>query len=120
MKEEKTQNAEVVNAVEESVVATPSEVIVTEEVLEAPQKPRFYQSWKFWGFIILLIALILGVFVIINVITVYREASLYKKAYDIVQKEREYCEEISNTSQPRDNFVYCDKFKEKFKEVESK
>ncbi len=40
-----------------------------------------------------------------------------KKAYDQLREEVKYCNEIQNTPQPRDNFVYCDRILEKFKDL---
>lgn len=74
-------------------------------------------------FIIFLKAL-LSVFIVIIVILFFfwlkntfennQKVNLYKKYYDLLQNELKYCDSIRNTSQPRDNFVYCDRLMNKF------
>lgn len=64
--------------------------------------------------VILVIILIVS---FLNVWNVYTNASKYKKAYDQIREEVKYCNEIQNTPQPRDNFVYCDRILEKFKDL---
>ncbi|BDQ04574.1 MAG: hypothetical protein KatS3mg084_0092 [Candidatus Dojkabacteria bacterium] len=64
--------------------------------------------------VILVIVLIIS---FLNVWNVYTNASKYKRVYDQIREEVRYCKEIQNTAQPRDNFVYCDRILEKFKEL---
>lgn len=77
-------------------------------------KTKFINFLKLFLSIFFVIILILLFFWLKNIFQNNQKVNLYKKYYDVVQNELKYCDSIRNTSQPRDNFVYCDRLMSKF------
>lgn len=97
--------------------------VKTGEVIEATplvstEKPKrpFYKSCKFiasvFGFIILVSVIVW----LVNVFNVYKDAKTYKKDYDKVSAEREYCRRVNAGTEKAnvDIFNYCKEFSKRF------
>jgi len=100
-------------------VLTPSVVDAKVSETEQPTKKPFYKSFKFYLYLLSLIVLVGLALWLVNVFMVYRQASVYKKSYDVVQEEKKFCDSIKGTSQPKPVFDYCERFELKFKDLET-
>lgn len=80
-------------------------------------KRKFLTVAIILGSLIVVVLLITGIVWARNVYNTYKNAEKYKPAYEKVKQEKEYCNKIQNTSQPKENFIYCDKFMAKFNDV---
>jgi hypothetical protein len=96
-----------------------AETTVTEvHTEEVNAKKPFYKSLKLYFFLVLLLVIVGAVIWTINVLNVYKEASVYKKVYDTYQEEKAFCNGIKGTSQSKEVFDYCDRLAERFKDAE--
>lgn len=77
-------------------------------------KTKFIIFLKVFLSIFIVITLTLFFFWLKNTFENNKKVNLYKRYYDVLQNELKYCDSIQNTSQPRDNFVYCDRLMNKF------
>lgn len=108
------------NTVEDTSPAASGELVTTanETSLEPRKKVNWWFRIKLALFLITLILITIGIVVLVNAYGVYKNAEKYKKAHDAAISEFNRCDDVQNTQQQRDVFVYCDTLKEKFKEVE--
>lgn len=89
--------------------------IITAEVVQV-NKP-LYKRPKFIFFCIGLVLFIALIAWLIHIFSVYKNASQYKKAYDIMERELTYCDSIKTQKESQNVFNYCELLGQKFKEV---
>ena len=101
---------------DQQVIEAKPEFVEAEVVKVKGPKP-FYLKPKFIASAILLMVIIGLVIWMIQVFSVYREAKVYKNAYDITQEQFQYCEKIANEKAEKKYFDYCDELKSRYKSV---
>lgn len=52
------------------------------------------------------------------VFSVYKEAEKYKKAFEVTQQQKIFCDSIRGTQQSQRVFNFCEEFESRFKNVE--
>jgi len=108
------QNSREAEIIETSTPAREGEV----EVAKVKKRRPFYLRFWFIASTFLLIAVIVLTVWMVNVLRVYNNSQKYEEAYDLVQQELQFCDEIEGKENKREIFNYCDEFKQRFLEIE--
>lgn len=85
--------------------------------IEKPQKKAFYKRPKFILFLILFFLIIAGIVWLVRVFNVYTNSKKYEEAYDKLVDQLEYCRGIKGEAKTEDEFIYCNKLEETFKDI---
>ena len=104
----------------EIINTTNTETLEPEVISNAPKKRPFYTSRKFILSMVILVALILAIWWIVNVFSTYRNAKKYKVAYDTLREQLDYCKDprAGKDEDPSIPVHYCDKLKLRFQNVQ--